>query len=133
MNTLFLTVNNNGNGNLQLIPILTFPIVATFVIQLLVTGLTIVYNCINQEILVNIVTALIAAEIVCIITLILEHAFNKVDRLITSLKEEIKEKDEIIKRLLQKEDVNNGKEAGDEDKEEAEEEDEKNETKLKEL
>jgi predicted Holliday junction resolvase-like endonuclease len=79
---------------------------------------------------VNIVTALIAAEIVCIITLILEHAFNKVDRLITSLKEEIKEKDEIIKRLLQKDinngDVNNGDEG-------EEEEDEKNETKLKEL
>jgi len=131
MNTLFL--NGNGNGNLQLIPILTFPIVATFVIQLLVTGLTIVYNCINQEILVNIVTALIAAEIVCIITLILEHAFNKVDRLITSLKEEIKEKDEIIKRLLQKDinngDVNNGEEGEEEDKEE----DEKKETKLKEL
>jgi hypothetical protein len=116
MNTLFLNANNNngngngnGNGNLQLIPILTFPIVAAFVIQtviqLLVTGLTIVYYYINQEILVNIVSALIAAEIVCIITLILEHYFYKVDRLITHLKDEIKEKDEIIKRLLQK-DVN---------------------------
>ena len=117
MNTLFLNVNNNngnGNGNLQLIPILTFPIVAAFVIQtviqLLVTGLTIVYYYINQEILVNIVSALIAAEIVCIITLILEHYFYKVDRLITHLKDEIKEKDEIIKRLLQK-DVNNGDDA----------------------
>jgi hypothetical protein len=130
MNTLFLNVNNNngnGNGNLQLIPILTFPIVAAFVIQLLVTGLTIVYYYINQEILVNIVSALIAAEIVCIITLILEHYFYKVDRLITHLKDEIKEKDEIIKRLLQK-DVNDEDDKDDKDENNGEEE-----TKLKEL
>ena len=102
MNTLFQIGNNDGV--IELIPIITFPIVATFVIQtliqVLVTGLTLVYYCINKEILLNIVAALIAAEIVCIIHLGLEHAFYKVDRLITRLKDENKEKEQIIRSLL---------------------------------
>jgi hypothetical protein len=110
MNTLFQIGNNDGV--IELIPIITFPVVATFVIQtviqVLITGLTLLYYCINKEILLNIVAALIAAEIVCIIHLGLEHAFYKVERLITRLKDEIKEKDQIIKSLLQKEDANNG-------------------------
>jgi cell division protein FtsW (lipid II flippase) len=106
MNALFQIGNNDGV--IELIPIITFPVVATFVIQtviqVLVTGLTLLYYYINQEILLNIVVGLIAAEIVCIIHVGLEHAFYKVDRLITHLKEEIKEKDQIIKNLLYNED-----------------------------
>ena len=117
MNALFQIGNNDGV--LELIPIITFPIVATFVIQtviqtliqVLVTGLTLLYYCINKEILLNIVAALIAAEIVCIIHVGLEHAFYKVDRLITRLKDENKEKDQIIKSLLlDKEDANKSSE-----------------------
>jgi hypothetical protein len=109
MNTLFQIGNNDGV--IELIPIITFPIVATFVLQtvtqVLITGLTLLYYCISKEILLNIVVGLIAAEIVCIIHLGLEHAFYKVDRLITQLKNEIKEKDQIIRSLLlDKEDAN---------------------------
>jgi hypothetical protein len=111
MNTLFQIGNNDGV--LELIPIITFPIVATFVIQtvtqLLITGLTLLYYCINKEILLNIVAAIIAAEIVCIFTVVLEHAFYKVDRMITRLKDEIKEKDQIIKSLLHNKDTKDTK------------------------
>jgi len=106
MNTLFQIGNNDGV--IELIPIITFPIVATFVmqtlIQVLVTGLTLLYYCINKEILLNIVAAIIAAEIVCIIHVGLEHAFYKVDRLITRLKDENKEKEQIIRSLLHNKD-----------------------------
>ena len=106
MNTLFQVGNNDGV--IELIPIITFPIVATFVLQtitqVLVTGLTLLYYCINKEILLNIAVAIIAAEIVCIIHVGLEHAFYKVDRLITRLKDENKKKDKIIESLLHKED-----------------------------
>jgi hypothetical protein len=102
MNTLFQIGNNDGV--IELIPIITFPIVATFIlqtlIQVLVTGLTLLYYCISKEILLNIVAAIIAAEIVCIIHVGLEHAFYKVDRLITRLKDENKEKEQIIRSLL---------------------------------
>ena len=102
MNTLFQIGNNDGV--IELIPIITFPIVATFVIQtiiqVLVTGLTLLYYYISKEILLNLVAAIIAAEIVCIIHLGLEHAFYKVDRLITRLKNENKEKEQIIRSLL---------------------------------
>ena len=110
MNTLFQIGNNDGV--IELIPIITFPIVATFVlqtvmqtiIQVLVTGLTLLYYCISKEILLNIVAAIIAAEIVCIIHVGLEHAFYKVDRLITRLKNENKEKEQIIRSLLHNKD-----------------------------
>jgi hypothetical protein len=55
----------------------------------------------SKEIVLNAIAALIAAEIVYIITLVMEHYFYKVDRAITGLKDEIKEKNEIIKSLLQ--------------------------------
>jgi len=113
MNTLFLNArnNNNENGNevIELIPIITFPIVATFVLQkiaqILLKASHLLIKIYNEEIVLHIIAALIAAEIVYILTLIMEHAFNKVDRLITKLKEDNKEKDKVIIKLLQKEDT----------------------------
>ena len=118
MNTLFINArnnnNNNGNNNrnevLELIPILTFPLVTSFMmfrlIQLFIKLSQILSQIFSEEIVLHIIAALIAAEIVYILTLVMEQAFNKVDRAITKLKEDNKEKEKVIIKLLQKEDNN---------------------------
>jgi hypothetical protein len=109
MNTLFINArnNNNNNGIVELIPILTFPIVAAFMmyrfIQLFIKLSQILSQIFSEEIVLHIIAALIAAEIVYILTLVMEQAFNKVDRAITKLKEDNKEKEKVIIKLLQSE------------------------------
>jgi hypothetical protein len=110
MNTLFQI--NNNNEMIELIPILTLPFVASSVFQTIFNFLFLIQRTIahifiqcfnlNKEMLMHLIAALIAAEIVYIFTLVMEQGFNKVEQGIIKLKEEVKEKDKIIAHLLQK-------------------------------
>ena len=123
MNTLFQINNNNeneinnNNEMIELIPILTLPFVASSVFQTIFNFLFLIQRTIahifiqcfnlNKEMLMHLIAALIAAEIVYIFTLVMEQGFNKVEQGIIKLKEEVKEKDKIIKSLLHKDDKEN--------------------------
>ncbi len=102
MNTLrFIIADNNINNNnmLCLIPVVTvLPLTIAMIIKSIYSTIQTVLKSIKPE---TICAALIALAIVYLFNMILEEVGNRLDNTFNKLKTEIKEKDEIIAKLLQ--------------------------------
>ena len=93
-------INNNGNNNmLHLIPVVTvLPLTISIIVKLFYSTIKNTITKIKPE---TICAALIALAIVYLFNMILEDVGNRLDNTFNKLKAEIKEKDEIIAKLLQ--------------------------------
>ena len=105
MNTLgFIIADNNINNRnnmLDLIPVVTIPLTIYTIIKLfystITTAAATAIKAIKPE---TICAALVALAIVYLFNMILEDVGNRLDQKFNKLKAEIKEKDEIIAKLL---------------------------------
>jgi hypothetical protein len=111
MNTLgFIIADNNinnGNNNmLHLIPVLTIPLTVSILFKafysIIQTSAETAIKAIKPE---TICAALIALAIVYLFNMILEEVGNRLDNTFNKLKAEIKEKDELIAKLLQQQET----------------------------
>jgi hypothetical protein len=110
MNTLgFIIADNNINNNinnrnnmLDLIPVVTIPLTVYVILKAFYSSIQIAAATaaipIKPE---TICAALIAIAIVYLFNMILEEVGNRLDNTFNKLKAEIKEKDELIAKLLQ--------------------------------
>ena len=96
-------INNNDNNMLHLIPVVTIPLTIYTIVKAFYSTIkniiTTAVKAIKPE---TICAALVALAIVYLFNMILEEVGNRLDRTFNKLKAEIKEKDEIIAKLLQK-------------------------------
>jgi hypothetical protein len=111
MNTLgFIIADNNNNINnrnnmLDLIPVVTIPLTVYVILKAFYSSIQIAAATAIKAIPIKaetICAALIAIAIVYLFNMILEEVGNRLDNTFNKLKAEIKEKDEIIAKLLQK-------------------------------
>jgi hypothetical protein len=95
-------INNNGNNNmLHLIPVVTvLPLTISMIIKTFY-AITIKLKEAIPFKAETICAALIAIAIVYLFNMILEEVGNRLDNTFNKLKTEIKEKDELIAKLLQ--------------------------------
>ena len=89
-------INNNGNNMLHLIPVITLPLTISIIVKAFYSSIQI---AIKPE---TICATLVAIAIVYLFNMILEEVGNRLDNTFNKLKAEIKEKDELIAKLLQK-------------------------------
>jgi len=81
---------------LHLIPVITLPLTISIIVKAFYSSIQI---AIKPE---TICAALVAIAIVYLFNMILEEVGNRLDNTFNKLKAEIKEKDELIAKLLQK-------------------------------
>ncbi len=111
MNTLrFIIADNNNNGNnnmLHLIPVVTIPLTISILVNTFYKNTTTIIRTAAEAITKTqfkaetICAALVAIAIVYLFNMILEEVGNRLDNTFNKLKTEIREKDELIAKLLQ--------------------------------